>query len=123
MLNRLFVKVWPCRHLAMTNFVVACGPRPEEPARHIAQPTVTTRFVPARNEAGTCLELGPNPPIGPRTELSSSMVTPPTTLRPVLEREPRRFTRLSLGALDALGKGKGKRRGLPAFEAARGLHP
>jgi SAM-dependent methyltransferase len=47
--NRFLVKLWPFRHLALTNFVVA---RREPSGAAAAAPPVVTVVVPARNEAG-----------------------------------------------------------------------
>jgi SAM-dependent methyltransferase len=47
--NRFLAKLWPFKHLALSNFIVA-RPRPQVPA-DAARPTVSV-IVPARNEAG-----------------------------------------------------------------------
>ncbi len=46
--NRILVRFWPLRHLALTNFTIA---RPLPRADRAAQPSVSV-IVPARNEAG-----------------------------------------------------------------------
>ncbi len=47
--NRFLVKLWPMRHLAMTNFTVA---RPQPDPSRVPQRPVVSVVVPARNEAG-----------------------------------------------------------------------
>jgi len=47
--NRFLVKLWPTRHLAMTNFAVA---RPQPEPALVPQRPVVSVVVPARNEAG-----------------------------------------------------------------------
>lgn len=51
--NRVLVRFWPFRHLALTNFVIA---RPQPDARPAAPGTVSV-IIPARNEAGNVLRL------------------------------------------------------------------
>lgn len=48
-LNRFLVKTWPCRHLALTNFIVA---RPGRRTAGPPEPLSVSVVVPARNEAG-----------------------------------------------------------------------
>ncbi len=49
--NRFLVKLWPLKHLALTNFIVA-RPQPGSLHRPDAPPPVVSVIVPARNEAG-----------------------------------------------------------------------
>jgi SAM-dependent methyltransferase len=65
--NRSMVKLWPFRHLALTNFIVA-RPRPETDL-HATVPSVSV-IIPARNEAGNIAEIFQRVPnIGRSTEL------------------------------------------------------
>jgi SAM-dependent methyltransferase len=64
--NRVLVKLWPFRHLALTNFLVA-RPRPERATD--PEPLVSV-IVPARNEAGNVDRiLERTPEIGGGTEI------------------------------------------------------
>jgi SAM-dependent methyltransferase len=63
--NRFVVKLWPFKHLALTNFIVA-RPRPRVP---VGRPSVSV-IVPARNEAGNIPDIfARTPKIGESTEL------------------------------------------------------
>jgi ubiquinone/menaquinone biosynthesis C-methylase UbiE len=65
--NRFLVKLWPFKHLALTNFVVA-RPRPRL-ERHAKRPSVSV-IVPARNEAGNIPDIfARTPHMGQGTEL------------------------------------------------------
>ena len=65
--NRFMVKLWPLKHLALTNFIVA-RPRPQAEAR--AQAPSVSVIVPARNEAGNIAEIfSRTPSMGRWTEL------------------------------------------------------
>ena len=65
--NRYIVKIWPFKHLALTNFIVA---RPRVRAvNEIEKPSVSV-IVPARNEAGNIINiLARTPEMGRGTEL------------------------------------------------------
>jgi SAM-dependent methyltransferase len=67
LLNHLFVRFWPFRHLALTNFVVA-RPRPAEIiAEHAPHVSI---IIPARNESGNIDSIfSRTPPLGGDTEL------------------------------------------------------
>jgi SAM-dependent methyltransferase len=63
--NRFLARVWPFKHLALSNFIVA---RPT-PRPRVAPPTVSV-VVAARNEAGNIRSIFERlPKLGPRTEL------------------------------------------------------
>ena len=63
--NRFVVKLWPFKHMALTNFIVA-RPRPEHRAK---RPSVSV-IVPARNEAGNIPNIFARTPLmGVGTEL------------------------------------------------------
>src|SRR5262249_10288089 len=65
--NKLLVKLFPFKHLALTNFLTA-RPAPAGPPRH-AGPTVSV-IIPARNEAGNIERLvARTPEMGGGTEL------------------------------------------------------
>jgi SAM-dependent methyltransferase len=66
--NRVLVRVWPFRYLALTNFVVA-RPRPQSDTLLAEKPTVSV-VVPARNEAGNIPQIFERVPrMGQETEL------------------------------------------------------
>jgi SAM-dependent methyltransferase len=63
--NRFLVKLWPLKHLALTNFIVA-RPRIESAPK---APTVSV-IIPARNEAGNIADIfARTPDMGEWTEL------------------------------------------------------
>jgi ubiquinone/menaquinone biosynthesis C-methylase UbiE len=63
--NRFLVKLWPLKHLALTNFIVA-RPQPKSSAN---APSVSV-IIPARNEAGNIPEIfACTPQMGKLTEL------------------------------------------------------
>jgi SAM-dependent methyltransferase len=65
-LNRFLAKLWPFRHLCLTNLFVA---RPE-PAPAAGRPPLVSVVVPARNEAGNIDEIfARTPEMGAGTEL------------------------------------------------------
>ena len=65
--NRVMVKIWPFKHFALTNFIVA-RPRPEVDS-HPTPPSVSV-IIPARNEAGNIAEVFNRVPnMGRSTEL------------------------------------------------------
>ena len=64
--NRFLVKLWPFKHLALTNFIVA-RPRPADPCAE--RPSVSV-IIPARNEAGNIPDIfARTPDMGEGTEL------------------------------------------------------
>lgn len=66
--NRYLVKLWPVRHLALTNLMVA-RPRPAAAAHRQKEPVVSV-VVPARNEAGNIAAIfDRTPEMGAGTEL------------------------------------------------------
>jgi ubiquinone/menaquinone biosynthesis C-methylase UbiE len=66
--NRYLAKIWPLRHLALTNFIIA-RPVPDRFGPHRAEPLVSV-IVPARNEAGNIENLLRRmPPMGAGVEL------------------------------------------------------
>jgi SAM-dependent methyltransferase len=118
LLNRVAVKLWPLRHLALTNFLVA-RPRPEAPRIEHDRPTVTVG-VPARNEAGNVPALLERlPAMGGGTEVIFVEGNSTDDTYAVLERSLSGFGRLPWALLKQKGKGKGDavRQG---FDAARG---
>ncbi len=65
--NRVLVRLWPFRHLALTN-MIAARPAPA-PSSHAEQPTVSV-IIPARNEAGNIADIfRRTPDMGAGTEL------------------------------------------------------
>jgi SAM-dependent methyltransferase len=63
--NRFLVKLWPFKHLALTNFIVA-RPRPDSCAK---RPSISV-IIPARNEAGNIPDIfARTPDMGEGTEL------------------------------------------------------
>jgi SAM-dependent methyltransferase len=105
LLNRFLVKLWPFRHLALTNVIVA-RPQPT-PRVTLPQPTVSV-VVPARNEAGNIAEIFERvPAMGSGTELIFVEGHSTDDTRAVIERaiaaNPSCRTRL----LVQTGRGKG----------------
>ena len=102
--NRFAVKLWPVRHLALTNFLIA---RPVPVARSSSEPIVSV-IVPARNEAGNIEQiLERTPELGGGTELvfvegHSTDDTYATVERALAERPERRAK-----LLRQTGRGKG----------------
>jgi SAM-dependent methyltransferase len=65
--NRYLVKIWPLRHLALTNIVVA---RPVDARARLASTASVSVIVPARNEAGNIQRIVDElPSMGRETEL------------------------------------------------------
>lgn len=115
--NKYLVKLFPFKHLALTNFLIA---RPEPAPRHgHDEPTVSV-IVPARNEAGNIEQIvARTPEMGSGTELifveGHSTDNTYDTIERVLAEHPERNARL----LRQTGKGKGDAVRL-GFEHARG---
>jgi SAM-dependent methyltransferase len=66
-LNRFVVKIWPFRHLALTNMIVA---RPVEHRADLAEEPLVSVIIPARNEAGNITDIfSRTPEMGRGTEL------------------------------------------------------
>jgi SAM-dependent methyltransferase len=67
--NRVLVKLWPFRFLALSNFVVARPARKEGRRASTSEPSVSV-IVPARNEAGNVPAIfARTPPMGSATEI------------------------------------------------------
>jgi SAM-dependent methyltransferase len=101
--NRLLVRLWPFRHLALANFFLA---RPQP--RPASQPLRVSVIVPARNEAGNiAAAFERTPEMGAGTELvfveGHSSDDTYATIEREIARHPRRPARL----LRQTGKGKG----------------
>lgn len=65
--NRFLVKLWPFKHLALTNFIIA---RPKPAPTSIDKPRTVSVIVPARNEAGNIPNIFCRTPVmGESTEL------------------------------------------------------
>jgi hypothetical protein len=65
--NKLLVKLWPFRHLALSNFIIA---RPEPQRQQDRKRPSVSVIVPARNEAGNVSDIFARiPNMGERTEL------------------------------------------------------
>ncbi|MEX2219101.1 MAG: bifunctional class I SAM-dependent methyltransferase/glycosyltransferase family 2 protein, partial [Phycisphaerales bacterium] len=131
LLNRVGVRLWPLRHLALTNFVVArvrpggpgprteAGERERDPDGSPAEPSVSV-IVPARNEAGNIEALLARvPAMGSRTELIVVEGHSTDDTWATLERRLGGFDRLPWALLRQKGRGKGDavRAG---FDIARG---
>jgi len=102
--NRFLVKLWPFRHLALTNFLIA---RPKASREPEGEPTVSV-IVPARNEAGNIADiLRRTPVMGSGTEIIFVEGGSSDDTYDVIEREiaarPDRNCRL----FRQTGKGKG----------------
>jgi SAM-dependent methyltransferase len=67
--NRFLVKLWPVKHLALTNFIVA-RPQPQASSSVKSKAPSTSIIIPARNEAGNIPEIFARMPrIGDTMEL------------------------------------------------------
>jgi SAM-dependent methyltransferase len=116
--NRVLVKLWPIRHLALTNFLVARLSGKETDAR-TPEPMVSV-IVPARNEAGNVENVVRRvPEMGAGTEIifveGNSRDDTYAAIEAVIDRYPGRRIRL----LRQAGKGKGDAVRL-GFSQARG---
>jgi SAM-dependent methyltransferase len=114
--NQVLVKLWPVRHLALTNVVIA---RPWPHSERLGPPTVSV-IVPARNEAGNIPAiLARIPDMGTGTEIvfveGHSTDQTYETIQRALEENPGRPWRL----FRQTGKGKGDAVRL-GFAQARG---
>jgi ubiquinone/menaquinone biosynthesis C-methylase UbiE len=66
-LNRFVAKIWPFKHLALTNFIVA---RPVPQRELLAERSLVSVIIPARNEAGNIPQIFTRTPeMGRGTEL------------------------------------------------------
>ena len=104
--NRVLVKLWPVRHLALTNFLVARLTGKEADA-HAPEPLVSV-IVPARNEAGNIENVIRRvPEMGSGTEIifveGNSRDDTYATIESAIAQFPERRIRL----LRQTGKGKG----------------
>jgi SAM-dependent methyltransferase len=114
--NQVLVKLWPVRHLALTNVVIA---RPWPQSERLGPPTVSV-IVPARNEAGNVQAiLARIPEMGTGTEIvfveGHSTDQTYETIQRAIEENPGRPWRL----FRQTGKGKGDAVRL-GFAQARG---
>jgi SAM-dependent methyltransferase len=113
--NRFLVKLWPLKHLALTNFIVA-RPRVNSATK---LPTVSV-IVPARNEAGNIADIfARTPDMGEWTELVFVEGHSRDNTYTVIEEEiaARPMHRCQLIRQTGTGKGDAVRRG---FSQARG---
>lgn len=119
--NRYLVKLWPLRHLALTNFIVArLGPELSGEARG-PEPVVSV-IVPARNEAGNIENVVQRvPEMGAGTEIvfveGHSRDDTCAAIEAAIARHPERRMRL----LRQSGAGKGDAVRLGFAEAAGGV--
>jgi SAM-dependent methyltransferase len=114
--NAFLAKLWPTRHLALTNFVVA---RPQPPPGRAA-PSLVSVVVPARNEAGNIRQiLDRTPEMGAGTEIVFVEGHSTDDTWAVIEREVAAHPGRRCRALQQPGEGKADavRAG---FAAARG---
>jgi glycosyltransferase involved in cell wall biosynthesis len=116
--NRMLVKFWPIRHLALTNFLVARLAPKEAEAR--VPETLVSVIVPARNEAGNVEDVIRRvPEMGAGTEIifveGNSRDETYAAVEAAIARHPQRRIRL----LRQTGKGKGDAVRL-GFAQARG---
>lgn len=103
--NRWLVKLWPMRHLALTNFIVA-RPRPA-PAPAAAPPTVSV-VVAARNEQGNIANIFRRvPELGGGTELIFVEGGSSDETFGEIERTIRAHPGRNVKLLKQTGKGKG----------------
>jgi len=119
--NRYLVKLWPFRHLALTNFVVARLAPETSSEAHGPEPLVSV-IVPARNEAGNIENvLRRVPEMGAGTEIvfveGHSHDDTYAAIEAAIARHPER--RMRLLRQDGAGKGDAVRLGFA--EAAGGV--
>jgi hypothetical protein len=109
--NRYLAKLWPLKHLALSNFVLA---RPQPQGRRVAvgatpasQPTVTV-VVPARNEAGNIANaFARTPKMGGGTELIFVEGNSSDDTYATIEREIAAHPEWDSRVFKQTGKGKG----------------
>ena len=116
--NRYLVKLWPLRHLALTNFIVARPAPDAAPGARGSEPVVSV-VVPARNEAGNIENiLRRVPEMGAGTEIifveGHSRDDTYAAIEAAIARHPERRMRLMRQG----GKGKGDAVRLGFAEAA-----
>ncbi|HEY2524331.1 MAG TPA: bifunctional class I SAM-dependent methyltransferase/glycosyltransferase family 2 protein [Candidatus Binataceae bacterium] len=116
--NRYLVKLWPLRHLALTNFIVA-RPAPETVSEPRGSDPVVSVIVPARNEAGNIENIVRRvPEMGAGTEIlfveGHSRDDTYAAIEAAIARHPERRMRL----MRQSGKGKGDAVRLGFAEAA-----
>jgi SAM-dependent methyltransferase len=103
--NRFLVKLWPFKHLALTNVLVARPARPPPAAETCAKVSV---IVPARNEAGNIGEIfRRTPELGSGTELIFVEGGSTDDTYAVIEREMAAHPDRKCTLLRQRGKGKG----------------
>jgi SAM-dependent methyltransferase len=116
--NRYLVKLWPFRHLALTNFIVArLGP--EAAAETRGPEPVVSVIVPARNEAGNIENVVQRvPEMGAGTEIvfveGHSRDDTHAAIEAAIARHPER--RMRLLRQSGAGKGDAVRRGFAEAE-------
>jgi len=103
--NRYLAKVWPFKHLALTNFIVA---QPQPHREVLAKEPLVSVIVPARNEAGNIADIFARlPEMGRGTELvfveGHSQDETYATIEKVMSVHPERQCQL----LRQIGTGKG----------------
>ena len=115
--NRFLVRLWPFRHLALSNFVVARpAPRPLE-----TEPVVSV-IVPARNEEGNIPNiLARTPEMGAGTEIVFVEGHSKDGTWEAIQREVEAHPGRRLKAFQQTGKGKGDAVRLGFAEASGGV--
>lgn len=103
--NRIMVKIWPFRWLALTNMIIA-RPRPED--LPVLKAPLVSVVIPARNEAGNIEKIFAEvPEMGAGTELifveGGSTDNTYEVIEKVMGKNPRRLSKL----LRQTGRGKG----------------
>jgi SAM-dependent methyltransferase len=115
--NRYLVKLWPFRHLALTNMIVA---RPVPDRRALPDRPAVSVIVPARNEAGNIARiLTEVPQMGGGTEIVFVEGHSTDQTFETIEAEIRRHPKASARLFRQEGKGKGDAVRL-GFEKAAG---
>lgn len=115
--NRYLVKLWPVRHFALTNVVVA---RPVLETDKLAQRPRVSVVVPARNEAGNVASIfEQTPQMGGGTEIIFVEGHSKDDTYATIEREMRNSPKVNCKLYRQAGKGKGDAVRL-GFEKASG---
>ena len=105
--NRFLVRLWPFRHLALTNFLVA-RPAPAVPAMAAAEDLTVSVIVPARNEEGNIPAiLDRVPEMGAGTEIVFIEGHSKDGTWAAIEREVTAHPERRAKAFRQTGKGKG----------------
>lgn len=117
--NRFLVKLWPFRHLALSNFVVA---RPAPLPLHPEEEPVVSVVVPARNEAGNIkAAFERTPEMGAGTELIFVEGHSTDDTWDAIQREMAAHPERRAKAFRQTGKGKGDAVRLGYAEASGGV--